>query len=176
LQIGVEEAAAVVAVLVMAVTEAEVVVVFLFVVLFFLVVVAATEVVAVVTAVEVGAVVVVVRWLPAAAAKVVVEALENAARMEEAPTEMMGTYEVAKFEASLVGLASATLAVEMVASSCPLPIKPAIDFDGENDKLLQALSVLVAAELSIIGCLRKLFQTKKSTWNKKIWNSSGTIF
>jgi hypothetical protein len=140
----VEEAVAVVAAVPVTVpvtvtAEAEVVVVFLFVALFFLALVAETEVGAVV--------VVVVTWLPAAAAKVVVEASGNAARME-ALTEM-GTFAVVEFEASsslVVGSASATLAVKMVASSCPLPIK----LDGEKDKLPRALLVLAAAELSII--------------------------
>ena len=68
----------------------------------------AAEVGAVVTAVEVGAVVlVVVRCLPAAAAKVLVEALGNVVRME-APKEVMGTYVVAKLKASLGVLASAS--------------------------------------------------------------------
>jgi hypothetical protein len=49
-------------------------------------------------------VLVVVRCLPAAAAKVVVEALGNAARME-ALKEVIGTYAVAELKASLGGLA-----------------------------------------------------------------------
>ena len=118
-----------------AVAEAVVVIVFLFLILFFLVVVlAATEVGAVVTAVEVGAVVVVVRWLPAAAAKVVVDASGYLARMEAT----MGVK-----APSLFRLASATtLAVETV--------KPAENCDGKEDKLPRASSVLAAAGLSII--------------------------